>query len=761
MASSSGDLDVNVHPQKLEVRFADPAAVTAAVRHVVQAGVTAARWRDDAAGAAPVHLVGLMGTMGASSVAAPALPFDGVTATRLSERHVAQMRSRQVPLGFAAAPEVAAPYSASAMRRASTGAPRDWARHLREQTQASRAAEPQAEYRPGGGAAEISEASYPSLPSLADHVRDAQVRARAGGAPDGQGDDARRDGAHVGSAPDPRSGDPQGDAWRDRAPGGALGARGGDGGGVGAPDAGSREPGSDGAWREGAHVSGALGARDGGAWRDGGGVGASGAGFGEPGSESAWREGAHVGGAPGARGGDAWRDGGGVGAPDAGSREPGSDGAWREGAHVSGALGARDGGAWRDGGGVGASGAGFGEPGSESAWREGAWREGAQGGALGARGGDAWRDGGGVGASGARSGEPGSESAWREGAWREGAQGGALGARGGDAWRDGGGVGASDARSGEPGSESAWREGAHVGGAPGAGSREPGNEDAGREGAQGGAPGARGGDAWRDGGGVGAPDARSGEPGSESAWREGAHVGGAPSARGGGPLRGADPIAELPRLPPPRRFAAGTAPIAPQASSFFSQLRYLGQLDLTYLACEGDGELVLIDQHAAHERVELARLRERQAGSGESRVAVQNMLFPVTLDATPAQLALVARVGELLAQVGFEVEPFGKATLAVKAVPAGIRHGDPAQLLRRLLHEWAEAGAPSEEERLDALLGTIACHSVVRAGDRLTPSEAETLLRSLDGVDLSLPAPHGRAVLLRLPLAEIGRRFGR
>jgi DNA mismatch repair protein MutL len=221
-------------------------------------------------------------------------------------------------------------------------------------------------------------------------------------------------------------------------------------------------------------------------------------------------------------------------------------------------------------------------------------------------------------------------------------------------------------------------------------------------------------------------------------------------------------VVDLPPLPPPRRFAAGTAPIAPQPSCFFSQLRYLGQLDLTYLACEGDGELVLVDQHAAHERVELARLRERQAsGSGESRVAVQNMLFPVTLDATPPQLALVARVGDLLAQVGFEVEPFGKATLAVKAVPAGIRHGDPAQLLRRLLHEWAEAGAPSEPERLDALLGEIACHSVVRAGDRLTPSEAETLLRSLDGVDLSLPAPHGRAVLLRLPLAEIGRRFGR
>jgi DNA mismatch repair protein MutL len=225
----------------------------------------------------------------------------------------------------------------------------------------------------------------------------------------------------------------------------------------------------------------------------------------------------------------------------------------------------------------------------------------------------------------------------------------------------------------------------------------------------------------------------------------------------------AHPIRELVIDPGYRvaaRIAEGSGRVPVQR--YFSQLRYLGQLDLTYLVCEGDGELVLVDQHAAHERVELARLRDRhERGDGDARVAVQNMLFPVTLDATPAQLELVARVGDLLGAVGFEVEAFGKATLAVKAVPAGIRHGDPAQLLRTLLQEWAEAGAPSEAERLDALLGEIACHSVVRAGDRLTPSEAETLLRSLDGVDLTLPAPHGKAVLLRLPLTEIGRRFGR
>jgi DNA mismatch repair protein MutL len=250
-----------------------------------------------------------------------------------------------------------------------------------------------------------------------------------------------------------------------------------------------------------------------------------------------------------------------------------------------------------------------------------------------------------------------------------------------------------------------------------------------------------------------------GPPHASTPHLDGSGLDGNPRGSGAEPLE----LGTGPSVPPPR-LAVGTAPIASQAGGFFSQLRYLGQLDLTYLACEGDGELVLIDQHAAHERVELARLRERHARGGDARVAVQNMLFPVTLDATPVQLALVVRVGALLAQVGFEVEPFGKSTLAVKAVPAGIRHGDPAQLLRRLLQDWVEAGPPSEadlDERLDALLGAIACHSVVRAGDRLTSGEAETLLRSLDGIDPSLPAPHGRAVLLRLPLSEIGRRFGR
>jgi DNA mismatch repair protein MutL len=218
--------------------------------------------------------------------------------------------------------------------------------------------------------------------------------------------------------------------------------------------------------------------------------------------------------------------------------------------------------------------------------------------------------------------------------------------------------------------------------------------------------------------------------------------------RATGPDRGVDADAALSRSD-----VAETRP----AGSFFASLRYLGQLDLTYLVCEGEGELVLVDQHLAHERVELARLKEQ----GGREVPRQRMLFPTTLETEPELVELAERLADVLVCVGYEAEAFGRGTLAVKAVPAGIRHGDPAELLRHLLARWKDDGTPSEGERVERMLAEVACHSVVRAGDRLTIDEAEALLRSLDSADFSTHGLHGRPAVLRLPLAEIARRFGR
>ena len=241
----------------------------------------------------------------------------------------------------------------------------------------------------------------------------------------------------------------------------------------------------------------------------------------------------------------------------------------------------------------------------------------------------------------------------------------------------------------------------------------------------------------------------------------------------GAPRRTGGRAAVAPAAPPPRSPPSGpgpTAPVGPAAPAatdddapapsdgYFARLRYLGQLDRTYLLCEGDGELVLIDQHAAHERVAFQRLRDR---ADRDEIAVQRLRFPTVVELPPAEAALVVDHAEVLARVGFEVAPFGGHAVAVAAVPAGLRH-EPTAVLRELCGELAErGGSRALAERLDHVLATVACHSVVRAGDALAPDEVVALLGQMDGVDFRAHCPHGRPVLLRIGTGEIARRFGR
>ncbi len=228
-------------------------------------------------------------------------------------------------------------------------------------------------------------------------------------------------------------------------------------------------------------------------------------------------------------------------------------------------------------------------------------------------------------------------------------------------------------------------------------------------------------------------------------------------------------IGEPPRVPSSRP-APGERADAPvgahsvpapdgDAARFFSNLRYIGQLDRTYLICEAGEEMVLVDQHAAHERVAFQRLRERYQ---KRDVPVQRILFPKTIELSGAHAAMISETQDALSAMGFELEPFGGNSFAVKAVPAGLSESEIKDVLTELLDDLLEhGGTRALEERLDLALATIACHSVVRAGDALSPQEVRALFESMDQVDFKAHCPHGRPVLLRISVSEIARRFGR
>jgi DNA mismatch repair protein MutL len=185
----------------------------------------------------------------------------------------------------------------------------------------------------------------------------------------------------------------------------------------------------------------------------------------------------------------------------------------------------------------------------------------------------------------------------------------------------------------------------------------------------------------------------------------------------------------------------------------------LGQALGTYLVCEGEGELVLVDQHAAHERINFERLR---LAARAGRVPSQRLLVPVAVTLEPRLESCAREQVALLAELGFEVEPFGGGTVTLRAVPELLRGADPGQLLSEILEELASYGS---SERLaqarEQILARLACHGSVRAGRLLEPHEAGALLASLDQVDFSHSCPHGRPVAVRLERAELERRFGR
>jgi DNA mismatch repair protein MutL len=198
----------------------------------------------------------------------------------------------------------------------------------------------------------------------------------------------------------------------------------------------------------------------------------------------------------------------------------------------------------------------------------------------------------------------------------------------------------------------------------------------------------------------------------------------------------------------------------------FGELRLLGQLHGTYLLLEAKEGLLLVDQHAAHERVLYESLRAAWLGSGVPR---QGLLVAETLELEPAAQGALVEHAALVAGLGYEVEPFGAGAVVVRAVPAVLAERDPLGGLRGLAEQLLEGGADGEAPRaasrwLDAAdrwFASLACHSARRAGELLPDAEQRALADALDAIPWAPTCPHGRPVAVPIAGSEIARRFGR
>ncbi|MBV9014681.1 MAG: DNA mismatch repair endonuclease MutL [Alphaproteobacteria bacterium] len=183
------------------------------------------------------------------------------------------------------------------------------------------------------------------------------------------------------------------------------------------------------------------------------------------------------------------------------------------------------------------------------------------------------------------------------------------------------------------------------------------------------------------------------------------------------------------------------------------------QLHGTYIIAETATGIVLVDQHAAHERLVYERMKVAIAEKG---VARQILLLPEIVELQPAQAVRVSAHAEELAQFGLVLEPFGPGAVIVREVPALVPGLDVKSLIRDLadeIEEWGDAMAL--QERVEHVCGTLACHSSVRAGRRLNPAEMDALLRQMEATPNSGQCNHGRPTYVSLALSDIERLFGR
>ncbi len=242
----------------------------------------------------------------------------------------------------------------------------------------------------------------------------------------------------------------------------------------------------------------------------------------------------------------------------------------------------------------------------------------------------------------------------------------------------------------------------------------------------------------------------------------------APTARGDAPLR------LVPDAPGPAAFqrsltlaydrdarpgGAATAAHPPAPIPMYSQLRVIGQIFAGYIALETEEGLLLIDQHAAHERVTFEKLRRELRDGG---IRTQAMLAPVPVELNPARSTMVHAALTEIRAMGFDVEPFGPTTLLLKGAPAVFGPEGGAKLLGDMIESMGETGfRGGGEAAFENWLKQLACHGSVRVGRVLDSAEIHSLLAELDRTEFKTNCPHGRPVHIQFGRGQIERMFRR
>ncbi|MCB2065953.1 MAG: DNA mismatch repair protein MutL, partial [Erythrobacter sp.] len=185
-----------------------------------------------------------------------------------------------------------------------------------------------------------------------------------------------------------------------------------------------------------------------------------------------------------------------------------------------------------------------------------------------------------------------------------------------------------------------------------------------------------------------------------------------------------------------------------------------GQVANTYIVAEAADGLVLVDQHAAHERVVLERLRA--AGAGDKVAASQALLIPEVVELEEVACDRLEDQAGQFATLGLEIERFGPSAMLVRAMPAALKGGDPHPLLRDLADDLASHGTSLLlSEKIEHVLATMACHGSVRAGRTLSVAEMNALLREMEATPRSGQCNHGRPTWVKLSMMDVEKLFGR